>query len=209
LLVEPALGSIGISAETHVVIYDDKKGANAAARFWWMLKSVGHKKVQVLNGGLQIAEKSNFPLSSISFKNPISKTYPIDCWKLRTSKMSEVEKATSSNDYLIIDVREAKRYKGEIEPIDLIAGHIPRAINILFTENLDEDGFFLDPDKLKQKYESAFGMIKAENIIVHCGSGVKACHILLAIAYAGLEILNLYVGSWSEWSRNGKAVRTI
>ena len=203
------LGSIGISAETHVVIYDDKNGANAAARFWWMLKSVGHKNVQVLNGGLQIAEKSKFPLSSISFKNPIPTTYPIDGWKLRTIMMSEVEKASSTNDYLIIDVREAKRYKGEIEPIDLIAGHIPGAINIPFTENLDEDGFFLDQNVLKNKYESAFGMIKAENIIVHCGSGVTACHTLLAIAYTGLEIPNLYVGSWSEWSRNGKAVRTI
>jgi len=88
--------------------------------------------------------------------------------------------------------------------MDLIAGHIPNAINIPFTENLDANGAFLAPEILKEKYSKALADYKIENVIVHCGSGVTACHTLLAIDYAGLEMPKLYVGSWSEWSRNNK-----
>jgi thiosulfate/3-mercaptopyruvate sulfurtransferase len=98
------------------------------------------------------------------------------------------------------------RYAGKTEPIDLIAGHIPGAINIPFTENLDHNGLFLKPNELKNKYETIFGDIKTENIIVHCGSGVTACHTLLALTYAEMETPKLYVGSWSEWSRNNKQI---
>jgi thiosulfate/3-mercaptopyruvate sulfurtransferase len=200
------LSSLGICEKSHVIIYDDKNGSNAAARFWWMLKSVGHEKVQVLNGGIQEAEKIKFPISSKTEFAAKTVLYKVDNWKLKIAKMDEVEKTSQTENHIVIDVRDVERYNGKTEPIDLIAGHIPGAINIPFTENLNESGLFLNPDELKIKYKKVFGDIKAENIIVHCGSGVTACHSLLAIAYAGLEIPKLYVGSWSEWSRNDKKI---
>ena len=202
------LQQLGITNDSHVIVYDDKSGANAAARFWWMLKSIGHEKVQVLNGGIQEAEKVNFPINN---NNEIPKTvepYKFEDWKLHTAEINEVEKHSLNNNYIVIDVRENNRYRGEIEPIDLVAGHIPGAINVPFSTNLNENGQFLSPMELKVKYQTIFGNIKSENIIIHCGSGVTACHSLLAIDYAGLQIPKLYVGSWSEWSRNNKKIAT-
>jgi thiosulfate/3-mercaptopyruvate sulfurtransferase len=202
------LSHLGITAESQVIIYDHKNGSNAAARLWWMLQSAGHKKVQVLNGGIQAAEKVGFPISSETTTIKSTAPYSIDDWQLPTASIDEVEKAAQSKDYLVIDVRDAERYHGVTEPIDLIAGHIPGAINIPFTENMDNEGFFLSPEELRIKYGKVFGDVSSENIIVHCGSGVTACHSLLAIAHAGLEIPKLYVGSWSEWSRNNKPIAT-
>jgi thiosulfate/3-mercaptopyruvate sulfurtransferase len=202
------LSDLGISEKSHVVIYDDKNGANAAARFWWMLKAVGHEKVQVLNGGFQAAEKINFPTSSKTEIINKTASYKVDNWKLPTATIDEVETVSEDKNHIVIDVRETSRYNGETEPIDLIAGHIPGAINIPFTENLDENGLFLSPTELKEKYKNIFQDVKSENIIIHCGSGVTACHTLLAIAHARLEIPKLYVGSWSEWSRNDKKIGT-
>ncbi|MCB0459475.1 MAG: sulfurtransferase, partial [Flavobacteriaceae bacterium] len=108
----------------------------------------------------------------------------------------------------IIDVREAQRYNGENEPFDPIAGHIPDARNIPFSENLTDNGLFLSQETLQKKYAPIFEKYKPEEIVVHCGSGVTACHTLLAINYAGFEIPNLYVGSWSEWCRNSKEMIT-
>jgi thiosulfate/3-mercaptopyruvate sulfurtransferase len=202
------LKALGIDKNSHVIAYDDKNGGNAAARFWWMLTAIGHSKVQVLNGGFQAAEKANFPISSGSETPKIVDTYLIEQWNLPLADLEKVEKVTQSDDFIVIDVREAARYNGETEPIDLIAGHIPGAINVPFASNLDENGLFKTPSELKEKYESILAKKSSDNIIVHCGSGVTACHTLLAIAYAGLEIPNLYVGSWSEWSRNGKEIGT-
>lgn len=202
------VSNLGISPKSHIILYDDKNGSNAAARFWWMLKSIGHEKVQVLNGGIQEAEKIGFPLSSkIEISNE-TEIYKVDHWKLRIAEIEEVEKVSQTKNHIVIDVRDVERYNGETETIDLIAGHIPGAINVPFIGNLDENGLFLSPDLLKKKYEDVFGCVETENIIVHCGSGVTACHTLLAIAYAELEIPKLYVGSWSEWSRNNKAIET-
>lgn len=196
------LSRLGITKESHVVVYDDKNGSNAAARFWWMLKAVGHEKVQVLDGGYQEAVKNGFPVNSKEVVPSPSKPYAIKGWQLPVAAMDEVEKAVHNQNHIVVDVRDAERYRGEKEPIDLIAGHIPGAINIPFTENLDDKGLFLSPEKLKEKYRKAFDGVATANIIVHCGSGVTACHTLLAIASAGLDIPKLYVGSWSEWSRN-------
>lgn len=197
------LADLGISENDHVVIYDDKSGSNAAARFWWMLKSAGHDKVQVLNGGLTQAKKQKFPLrSGIEIPESTIEPYPVDQWKLPAAEIQEVDKASQNPARLIVDVREKSRYEGITEPIDLIAGHIPGAVNIPFTENLDSDGLFLKPHELKNKYKAKLGKTASEKIIVHCGSGVTACHTLLALEYAGMGIPKLYVGSWSEWSRN-------
>lgn len=202
------LAQLGISPTSHVIVYDDKNGANAAARFWWMLRAIGHEKVQVLNGGMQEAEKKQLPMSSGIEKPRPTEAFQVEAWQLPTADMDAVEKNAQNENCLVIDVRDTARYKGETEPIDLIAGHIPGAINVPFTENLDQNGLFLPPAELGEKYKKILADIQPENVIVHCGSGVTACHSLLAMAYAGLEIPQLYVGSWSEWSRNDKKIAT-
>lgn len=201
------LTDLGISKEKHLVIYDDQHGANASARFWWMLKSAGHEKVQVLNGGLQHAIKNKFPLhSGKETAKKATSSYAINKWKLPTINIEALEKVTHDPNYRVIDVRAKERYDGITEPIDLIAGHIPGAINIPFTENLNQDGKFLNPTTLKTKYEKLLSQVNPENVVVHCGSGVTACHTLLAFDYAGMEMPKLYVGSWSEWSRKDKKI---
>lgn len=202
------LAKLGISRDSHVVVYDDKNGANAAARFWWMLRSVGHKKVQVLDGGFQAAEQAGFPINANLVIPKKPGNYLAERWELPLADMNEVEKVSQDENQLVIDVREAARYLGEMEPIDLIPGHIPGAINVPLASNLNLNGLFLSPVELRKKYRELLAEYENEDIIVHCGSGVSACHTLLAIDYAGLEIPKLYVGSWSEWSRNDKEIAT-
>ena len=197
------LGKLGIDKNSHVVIYDDKNGANAAARFWWMLRAVGHKNVQVLNGGLHVAQNQNYPLSSVEEYYPETK-YISDYqdWQLPQVWIDDVKKASQDSDSMIVDVRESQRFDGIMEPIDLVAGHIPNAQNFPFIDNLDEKGLFKSPEVLRNLYSELFDNYEKSKIIFHCGSGVTACHSLLALDYAGFDIPNLYVGSWSEWSRN-------
>ncbi|WP_298153582.1 sulfurtransferase [Flavobacterium sp.] len=199
--------SLGINENSHVVLYDDNGGSNAAARFWWMLRSAGHQNVQVLNGGIGEAKKRNFPLASGSEPvRTVSQPYQLKKWNLPTVEINQVAIASQDPNYLVVDVRDQQRYDGIAEPIDLIAGHIPGAINIPFTENLDADGLFLNPTALRDKYEAKFGEIRNENIIIHCGSGVTACHTILSLEYAGMGIPKLYIGSWSEWSRSNRKI---
>ena len=200
------LTSLGISNDSHVVIYDDKNGSNAAARLWWMLRSIGHEKVQVLSGGIQSAEKEGLAMSAATAGIKTAAPYQTKGWQWPQVAIDDVEQKAKDKNYAVIDVRDAYRFKGESEPIDLVAGHIPGAINIPFSSNLDEEGLFLSPKALKEKYHALLQDMPAENIIVHCGSGVTACHTILAMAHAGMEIPALYVGSWSEWSRNDKPI---
>lgn len=202
------LSKLGISPESHVIIYDDKNGSNAASRFWWMLKAVGHEKVQVLNGGYQAAIHEGFPLSSGTENFDTTEKYPVSDWQFLLANIKEVDKARENPENIVIDVRDKNRFDGLTEPLDLIAGHIPSAINVPFSENLEENGFFLSAEKLSKKYTEILGSVKPENVIIHCGSGVTACHTLLAMDYAGLPIPQLYVGSWSEWSRNNMPMAT-
>jgi thiosulfate/3-mercaptopyruvate sulfurtransferase len=202
------LTDLGITPETWVVVYDDKNGANAAARFWWMLRAIGHEKVQVLSGGIQAAIQAGFPTHSVvEIPNKVP-SYPISHWQWPTIDLQGMDEMIQKEHFVVIDVRESQRFRGETEPIDLVAGHIPGATNIPFTANLDAEGFFLSPEELKMKYQKAFENILPENRVVHCGSGVTACHTLLALAVADLPIPKLYVGSWSEWSRNNREIVT-
>ncbi|MDR6459882.1 thiosulfate/3-mercaptopyruvate sulfurtransferase [Chryseobacterium vietnamense] len=200
------LSNLGISEDAHIVVYDDKNASNAAARAWWMLRSFGFKNVQVLDGGMQAAEKVGIEFSSgeeIFEKTSLIKK---EHWSLPVSSLEVIENELKNNTSTVIDVRDSYRYKGESEPIDLVAGHIPGAINIPFSENLDENGNFLSPEILKEKYSKLL-QNKPEHLIIHCGSGVTACHTILALDYAGFPIPDLYVGSWSEWSRReGKEI---
>ncbi|MGK6343494.1 sulfurtransferase [Chryseobacterium sp. DT-3] len=200
------LSNLGVSEDSHIVIYDDKNGANAAARAWWMLKSFGLENVQILDGGFQAAEKEGLDFSS--GEETFEKTSVIkkEGWLLPLKTLEDVENEIINHCSTIIDVRDAYRYRGESEPIDLVAGHIPGAINIPFSENLDENGNFLKPEVLKEKYTELL-KDKPQHLIIHCGSGVTACHTILALDYAGFPIPDLYVGSWSEWSRReGKEI---
>jgi thiosulfate/3-mercaptopyruvate sulfurtransferase len=202
------LSKLGITPSSHVIIYDDKNGSNAAARFWWMLRAIGHEKVQVVNGGLQTAINAGFPMNSGVETFKTTTLYPITKWELGQANITEIDIARNNSDTIIIDVRDKDRFNGLTEPIDLIAGHIPGATNIPFSSNLNEDGTYLSPEALNIKYQDTIGNTKSEDVIVHCGSGVTACHTLLAFDYAGLPIPKLYVGSWSEWSRNNRPMIT-
>ncbi|CAA9203130.1 3-mercaptopyruvate sulfurtransferase [Flavobacterium bizetiae] len=202
------LSKLGISPLSRIIIYDDKNGSNAAARFWWMLRAIGHEKVQVLNGGLQATIQIGFPVNSELETFEPTEKYPVTEWKLAQADIDEVEKARKNDESIVIDVRDKNRFDGLTEPLDLIAGHIPGAVNVPFSENLDEDGFYKSAEVLAEKYSKITGNKNPENIIVHCGSGVTACHTLLAMDYAGLAIPKLYVGSWSEWSRNDRELAT-
>ena len=202
------LGQLGIDKSSHVVVYDDKSGANAAARFWWMMRAVGHEKIQVLDGGLQAARAAGLPLTNEVSTIKVLPAYPVNAWLLPTVDINTVATAVEDPGSKVIDVREAFRYRGESEPIDTVAGHIPGAVNIPYVANLDANGNFLSPGELATKYREALGDRESNEVIVHCGSGVTACHTLLAMDHAGLGMPSLYVGSWSEWSRNDRSIAT-
>ncbi|MEM8765647.1 MAG: sulfurtransferase [Bacteroidota bacterium] len=202
------LTHLGVSKASHVVIYDANTSAMAAARFWWMLKSAGHERVQVLNGGLKEAVEIGYPTSQGEETPKTVESYAVTDWQLPLTTITEVEKTAQLENHVLIDVRAAERYRGETEPIDLIAGHIPGAINIPLTGNIDKAGLFLSAESLREKYETILGDTPISNVTVHCGSGVTACHTLLAMTHAGFDTPTLYVGSWSEWSRNDKPIAT-
>lgn len=198
------LGAWGITPESHVVAYDDQGGMNAAARLWWMLRAVGHKRVQVLDGGLKAALSAGLALTSELPTLPTAAPYPARDYTLPLADIDEVDSARQVASRAVLDVRAAARYRGEMEPIDPIAGHIPGARNLPLTENLDANGRFKSAAELHTLYASLLGPVKTSDLIVHCGSGVTACHTLLALERAGLHGAKLYVGSWGEWCRTSR-----
>jgi thiosulfate/3-mercaptopyruvate sulfurtransferase len=202
------LGRLGVKPESHVVIYDDKSGAMSAARLWWMLRSIGHQKVQVLNGGLQAAKETGMPVTTEPFTPQPTQPYPYTGEWTGTVDIEEAGQAAQDQQRMVIDVRENARYLGKTEPLDLIAGHIPGAENLPYTENLTAEGKYKQPQELKAHYLNKFGGINPDAVIVHCGSGVTACHTLLGMEQAGIKGPKLYVGSWSEWSRRDLPIAT-
>ncbi|HEX7829138.1 MAG TPA: sulfurtransferase [Thermoanaerobaculia bacterium] len=199
------LGEWGIGPETEVVIYDEQSGANAAARAWWMLRAVGHETVAVLDGGMRAA---GLALTTDVPAPNAREPYPVTTWKRGTVNIDEVDARREDPSWKVLDVRSTPRYRGETEPIDPIAGHIPGAVNLPYTENLDGDRF-KDASALRQQYEHLLGDTPVDRLIVHCGSGVTACHTLLALEAAGLQGASLFVGSWSEWCRNDERPRAM
>jgi thiosulfate/3-mercaptopyruvate sulfurtransferase len=195
------VGGWGITPDTDVVIYDDEAGANAASRAWWMLRALGHARVRVLEGGLAAARAAGLPLTSDPTLVAAAPPYPGSSWRLPTADADEVDAARRDPTRLVLDARAAFRYRGEREPIDPTAGHIPGARNAPFADALDADGGFRDPDALRAHFSSILRGVPPERVIVHCGSGVTACHLLLALDEAGLPGAALYVGSWGEWCR--------
>lgn len=200
------LGLLSIDPSSHVVVYDDKNGSNAAARFWWMLRALGHERVQVLDGGLAAGIAAGLPTDAGREAQTAKPPYPSTGWELGIALADEVGVAGHDPARLVIDVRDAVRYRGEIEPFDPNPGHVPGAINVPFASNLGPDGRFLTAEELAAKYRALLGDRAPEQVIVHCGSGVTACHTLLAMERAGIRGPKLYVGSWSEWGRSGRPI---
>ena len=195
------LGHWGIGESTQVVAYDSAGGA-IAGRLWWLLRWLGHRSCAVLNGGLPAWERQGYPLSSETAE-PIPTSFPLT----HADTLSWVDSAYMlANSHggvsLVIDARAAARYRGEMEPIDPVAGHVPGAVNLPMDENLDEQGCFLPAEALRTRFAAALGARPPDWVVHMCGSGVTACHNLLAMEIAGLTGSRLYVGSWSEWIRD-------
>lgn len=201
------LGRWGVAPGSRVVAYDDQGGANAAARLWWLLKAVGHDRVQVVDGGLAALVAAGFQLTTVEPEPREEPRYPASEWQRERADIDEVERARCAADRRVIDVRAAFRYRGESEPIDPVAGHIPGARNVPLTDNLRPDGTFKSEGELRALYIAALDGVSPERTIVHCGSGVTACHTLLALERAGFAGAKLYAGSWSEWCRNPDRAR--
>ena len=202
------LGSWGIRPDSHVIVYDDKAGAMGGARLWWMLRSIGHTNVQVLNGGLKAATDEGLELSTDVYTPTAVTPYPVPAAFRNTVSIEEVEAAAKADDRVVIDVREGQRYLGYTEPLDLVAGHIPGAVNLFYSNSLSPEGKYLTSQALATLYNEAIGDVNPQDVIVHCGSGVTACHTLLGMEHAGISGAKLYVGSWSEWSRRDLPIAT-
>jgi thiosulfate/3-mercaptopyruvate sulfurtransferase len=201
------LGRWGITPRKTVVAYDDQNGANAASRLWWLLKALGHPDVRVVDGGLAALRDAGFTLTTEVPSPEPEPPFPVLAWVRDTADIDEVERARTAADRRVIDVRAAFRFRGEGEPIDPIAGHIPGARNAPYADNLRPDGSFKSADELRALFTAALDGIPPERTIVHCGSGVTACHTLLAMERAGMRGAKLYVGSWSEWCRRPDRAR--
>ena len=190
----------GLRPSDRVVCYDGGNGA-MAARLWWMLRWVGHDAVAVLDGGLAKWLKEGRPVSADipSFK---PSNFPL---KLNADAALSVDALQKNlQNLLLVDARAPVRYRGEQEPIDPIAGRIPGALNRFNAENVSADGTFKPADQLKKDFRSLLGGRSPGEAIHYCGSGVAACHNLLAMEIAGLPGARLYAGSWSEWSADPK-----
>ncbi len=192
------LSNWGIDAKVQVVAYDDKGGAMAAARLWWMLRWVGHDAVAVLDGGWPQWQKNGYPATS-SDETRKGRVFVPRVRNDLVFSSADVLKTLHNPNFRLIDSRTADRYRGENETIDPVAGHIPGALSAPFANNLSSEGLFLSPNDLKTRFQCMFGNVPPERTIFYCGSGVTATHNLLALAYAGLENARLYAGSWSEW----------
>ncbi len=187
----------GIGQDTQVVVYDDSFGA-FAARMWWMCQHMRHQSVAVLDGGWQAWLDQKLPTSSQADRQAES----VSATQFQSQALADqVVNIDDVSDYeLIIDSREPPRYRGEIEPIDPVAGHIPGAINRFWKDNLQENGQFKPKAELNQGFSELLSNNSVEQTVVYCGSGVTACHNILAMCHAGLGVAKLYAGSWSEWS---------
>jgi thiosulfate/3-mercaptopyruvate sulfurtransferase len=197
------LGAWGITPRTPVVVYDAQSGANAAARAWWMLRAVGHEQVQVLDGGLSAALAAGLAMDDQLPRVTPCPPYPAPCWQWPLADIDAVAGRAQDPQWRVLDVRAAERYRGEAEPIDPVAGHIPGAINLPYSDNL-RGARFAPAAELRARYAALLDSRAPSRLIVHCGSGVTACHTLLALDHAGLHGAALYVGSWSEWCRDGR-----
>ena len=193
------LRSMGVNDSTQVVVYD-RNGVNYCGRMWWMLKWCGHAAVAVLNGGLQAWNAAG---GAVATAEKMPSTFKTGNFSVRTPLLPLVETATVvanlKTSQTLIDARAPARFRGEVEPLDPVAGHIPGALNRLFSTNLNEQGFFKSAAELREEFALLLAGRQANTVVHHCGSGVSAIPNVLAMEIAGLGPTGLYAGSWSEW----------
>ena len=181
----------------HVVSYDTAGGALAAARLWWLLRLIGEKNVAVLNGGYKAWQAAGFPIEEgAAPAHPASKVSLRFNDRLMLLDHAAVSDAAPGS---LLDARAAPRYRGEVEPLDRIGGHVPGALNRPFGDNLDSDGRFKPAAQLRDEFLAVLGAADPSSVVHMCGSGVTACHNLLAMEHAGLRGSRLYPPSWSGW----------
>lgn len=195
--LETTLGRFGITSGIQVVAYDQDAGMYAS-RLWWMLRWLGHDAVAVLDGGFAKWTAEQRPT-----RGGIERRAPAAFAAARRDEMladaDRVAAIRTDPAWRLVDARAPERYRGEQETIDPVAGHIPGAINRPFASNMAADGMLKTPEALRTDYAAALGATATDRVVVYCGSGVTACHDLLALEHAGLRGAKLYPGSWSEW----------
>ncbi len=190
----------GLRDGMQVVVYD-AQGALFASHVWWMLRWLGHPQVAILDGGWQAwqqlggAEQSGAAQAAQAASGLSIPEQPA----MPTVNTDQVLKNLSTPVFTVLDARAPERYRGDVEPMDPVAGHIPDAINRSHVNNLGEQGRFKSPEQLRQEFTALLGQTPAEQIVHQCGSGITACHNLFAMELAGLPGSRIYPGSWSEW----------
>jgi thiosulfate/3-mercaptopyruvate sulfurtransferase len=192
------LSSIGFTNDMQAVVYD-RNGANYCGRLWWMLKWAGHDAVAVLDGGLQAWQAAGGSVAAGAEAAHFQSTFVLSEPKVRLVDTSTVLERLGRPEQTLIDARATPRFKGEVEPLDPVAGHIPGALNRPFAQNLGPDGNFKPAQQLRAEFVALLGQRGPATVVHHCGSGVSALPNLLAMEIAGLNGSALYAGSWSEW----------
>jgi thiosulfate/3-mercaptopyruvate sulfurtransferase len=190
-------GRLGIDATKQVVAYD-QDGGMSAARLWWMLRWLGHERAAVLDGGFAKWSREARPVSAERPVVPPAKFVPARV--LPTVNATGIAASLPRHDLLLLDARAAERYRGDVEPFDAVAGHIPGALNRPYARNLAADGTFRPERELRGEFDAMLHGRSPADLVHYCGSGVSACHNVLAMALAGYPLTRLYPGSWSEWS---------
>ena len=191
------LGGWGIDSGIQVIVYDDFKGG-IAVRLWWLLGWLGHDAVALLDGGWPAWEAAGKPTRA-GVENRRARSFEAHLRPDRIATVDDVVEAGSASDATLLDARAGERYRGEVEPFDAAAGHIPGAVSAPWGGNVDSHGRMHAPDLLRRRFEGVLGGTDPARAVCYCGSGVTANHDVLAMVHAGLERPRLYPGSWSEW----------
>ena len=191
-------GELGIGPETRVVVYDDCSGA-LAARTWWLLHWLGFDRTFLLDGGLQRWTALSLPTQQGNVTVSPQSFQAVPRNELVTETGDFADSVKGGRPLRLVDARDAARFRGEREPIDIVAGHIPGALNLPFTESLESDGTWKPKDDIEELWSGLLGDRQEEPWSVMCGSGVTACHLVISSLIAGLPEPRVYVGSWSEW----------
>jgi thiosulfate/3-mercaptopyruvate sulfurtransferase len=194
------LSAWGINDRVQVVAYDDRGGA-VAARLWWMLRWLGHHRAAVLEGGWSRWQREGRPVSAVQSSREPRNFQPELDDSLKVD-VGFVEQHLGTPGMLLIDARDTVRYRGEQEPIDPVAGHIPGALSLPYRKNLTPEGNFLPRDQLEERFRALLAHHAPEEMVFYCGSGVTSIHNILAMVHVGLPEPKLYPGSWSEWITN-------
>ena len=200
-LIAARLGELGIGEATQVIAYDDANGA-FAARAWWLLRWLGHARVAMLDGGFKAWIAAGGALDSGEPDTCAAQRLTARLEDEAVLNTAELIEALKDRRRLLVDARAPERFAGTVEPLDPVAGHVPGAVNHPFAANLSADGRFLPPAELKRRWLERLAGAAPGDVIAMCGSGVTACHNLLALELAGLHGAKLYAGSWSEWIRD-------